>query len=410
MALNPQHVKIARDRAKRISFYLNPLIKISSSIRAFAKKFSATRETNSFSMIKKICLLRMMLVFFLFGGCCKALLPYSLETPPLALMPAWLANIEDGRGRFREIYCAVQREHGAELPYDRPCEKVILRLNGEPNPTGEPVLLGQAKLKLRFYTVSGVFNDCITSKAFSYARVHVEQYGYRTAEIRVNGLSSCSHNARLIRDALLSADLSTDEKAVLIGYSKGAPDILQSLIEYPEIVYKVAAVVSIAGAIGGSPLTDSIEEPYSKMMGKNPIVDCPPGVGDSIASLQRTNRQKWLSQNRLPASVKYFSLATFAERENISTVLQFSYDRLASIDPRNDSQLIFYDQLIPGCTLLGYVNADHWALAIPFSQDNFAPGLIDRNKFPREVLFEAVLRVVEENLIKSHHKIAGLIR
>ena len=109
-------------------------------------------------------------------------------------------------------------------------------------------------------------------------------------------------------------------------------------------------------------------------------------------SLQRSTRQKWLSQNRLPASVKYFSLVDFAGREDISTVLQPSYDSLSQIDPRNDSQLIFYDQLIPGCTLLGYVKADHWAIALPFSQDRFAPALIDRDEFPREVLLEAVFR------------------
>jgi len=60
------------------------------------------------------------------------------------------------------------------------------------------------------------------------------------------------------------------------------------------------------------------------------------------------DRQKWLSENRLPASVKYFSLVAFTERENISTILRPTYDSLAQIDPRNDSQLIFYDQLIPG--------------------------------------------------------------
>jgi len=71
-------------------------------------------------------------------------------------------------------------------------------------------------------------------------------------------------------------------------------------------------------------------------------------------------------------------------------------------DPRNDSQLHFYDQLIPGCTLLGYVKADHWAIALPFSQDRFAPALIDKNEFPREVLLEAVFRFVEEKLSASN--------
>ena len=339
---------------------------------------------------------------FLTGCLCKPLLPYSLETPPLTLTPASLASIVDGRGRFREIYCSVQKDHGDTLPYNRPCEEVILSLEGEPKPTGSPVLLGQAKLKLRVFIVPGLFNDCIhPSKAFSYARTHVERYGYRTADVRVSGRSSCTHNAMTIRDAILAADLAPGEKVVLIGYSKGAPDILQALVEYPEIVEKVAAVVSIAGAVGGTPLTDSIDKPYREMIGKNLILQCPPGVGDAILSVQRSTRQEWLSQNRLPTSVKYFSLVAFTKRENISTILRPTYDSLAPIDPRNDSQLIFYDQLIPGCTLLGYVNADHWAVAIPFSQDKYAPALIDKNEFPREVLLEAVIRFVEEKLLAS---------
>lgn len=99
--------------------------------------------------------------------------------------------------------------------------------------------------------------------------------------------------------------------------------------------------------------------------------------------------------------MKYFSLVAFAAREGISAILQPSYDRLAWIDPRNDSHLIFYDQLIPGSALLGYVRADHWAVAMPFSQDRFAPGLINKNEFPREVLLEAMVRFVEEKLPAS---------
>jgi pimeloyl-ACP methyl ester carboxylesterase len=355
-------------------------------------------------MMKQLSRLVAVTLFtLLFGGCGKPLLPYSLETPPLTLMPASLVKMEDGRGRFRELYCAVQKDHGATLPYDRPCEEVVLRLEGEPNLTGKLVVIGQPKLKLRFLIVPGLYNDCTTAtKAFSYALAHVEQYGYWTADVRVSGWSSCEHNATMIRDAVLAADLSPDEKVVLVGYSKGAPDILQALVDHPQLVPKVAAVVSIAGSIGGSALTDSIPEPYREMMGHNLFIKCPRGVGDPVASIQRSTRQKWLSRNRLPASVKYFSLASFAERQNISAVLQSGYDLLAWIDPRNDSQLIFYDQLIPGCTLLGYVNGDHWAVAMPFLQDKIAPALIDRNEFPREVLLEAVVRFVEEKLMGSN--------
>jgi hypothetical protein len=56
--------------------------------------------------------------------------------------------------------------------------------------------------------------------------------------------------------------------------------------------------------------------------------------------------------------------------------------------------------IIPRSTLLGFVKADHWAVAMPLARD--LPALtpwLNRNEFPREVLLEAVIRFVEENLM-----------
>ena len=342
---------------------------------------------------------------FLTGCSCKPLLGYSLDTPPLILTPVSLANIEDGRGRFREIYCAVQNDHGASLPYNRPCEEVILRLEGEPERTGNPVWLGQARLKLRVLVASGIYSECINhiTNAYSYALAHLERYGYRTGDLRVSGRSSSTYNATQIRNALLGMELAPDEKVVLVGYSKGTPDILEAVVAYPEIRQKVAAVVSIAGVVGGSPLAEMTDPLYQELLSKIPVSNCRPGVGDPIESLKGSTRQQFLSRNRLPETVKYFSLSNFAERDDISALLQPTYDLLSLIDPRNDSQTIFYDQIIPGSTLLGYAKADHWAVAMPFSQDVplLASGLLNKNEFPREVLLEAIIRFVEEKLMAS---------
>ena len=43
---------------------------------------------------------------------------------------------------------------------------------------------------------------------------------------------------------------------------------------------------------------------------------------------------------------------------------------LKTIDPRNDGLLLFSDQVIPGAILLGYVNDDHWEVALPFEDNN----------------------------------------
>lgn len=360
----------------------------------------------SYSMAFPLRTLSVLFVILLAIGCRgKPLLHYSLDTPPLVLLPASHSNVRDGRGRFREIYCAIREDHGHMLSYDRPCEEVLLTLAEEPTATGQPVHLGQARSRLRVLVVPGLFSECIrnTSKPYTYALAHLEEYGYKTGVIEVSGRSSSAHNAAQIKDALLALDLLPDEKVVLVGYSKGTPDILEALVMYPEVRQRTTALVSIAGVVSGTPFVDSISAPFLKLLEKTPVLGCPRGDGGALESLKRSTRLLWLSRHQLPQSIRYFSLGCFAERDDMSAILRSGYDKLARVDPRNDSQVIFSDMIIPGSTLLGFVKADHWAIAMPFAQDTpiLAATMITRNEFPREVLLEAVVRFVEEKLMAS---------
>jgi hypothetical protein len=96
-------------------------------------------------------------------------------------------------------------------------------------------------------------------------------------------------------------------------------------------------------------------------------------------------------------------LVTLPEPARISSVLNISYRQLAQIDPRNDGQVLFYDQVIANSVLLAYGNADHWALAVPIARSHSFVGstLVDKNDYPREALLEAILRFVEEDLVKQ---------
>ena len=73
---------------------------------------------------------------------------------------------------------------------------------------------------------------------------------------------------------------------------------------------------------------------------------------------------------------------------------------LGTIDPRNDGNLMPYDQIVPGSTLLGYVAADHWAIGsdLAASPSPIVRAAAGDTMFPRRALIEAVLRTIEQDL------------
>ena len=336
----------------------------------------------------------------------KPLVPYSADTPPLALVAASQAGVQDKRARFREIYCAVLDARGPALADYRSCEDALTRVGVEPAGTGLPVDLGQSRRHLIAVVVPGVGYDCFKPWLNSPGTVvkHLRQFGFDAIMLDVDGLSSSANNARQIRDALLAMPLPAEaSQLVLIGYSKGAPDILEALVAYPEIRSRVAAVVSAAGAIGGSPLANDAEQFQADMLRHFPGATCTSGDGGAVQSLRPATRRAWMAQNPLPPGLRYYSLVTFPQPERISSILKSSYEKLSRVDARNDSQVIFYDQVVPGSVLLGYVNADHWALAVPIARTHTMIGslFVTQNAYPREALTEAVLRFVEEDLATS---------
>jgi len=338
------------------------------------------------------------------AGCStRPLIPYSAETPPLALVPATQAGVQGKRARFREIYCAVLQARGNEVPDGRPCEEALSRIGSEPAGTGKPVDLGSSKRGLIAAIVAGIGYECFKAwlQTPGTTASHVRRFGYDMVQLDVDALSSSTSNARQIRDQIMAMPTDTGApRLVLVGYSKGAPDILESVVAYPEIRHRVAAVVSAAGSVGGSALANDAEQYQADLLRHFPGATCGSGDGGGVDSLRTGTRKAWLAQNPLPRDMRYYSLVTFPKPERISSILTSSYDKLSRIDARNDSQMIFYDQVVPGSALMGYVNADHWALAVPIARTHSTLGamFVTRNDYPREALMEAVLRFVEEDL------------
>lgn len=345
----------------------------------------------------------LLAVILLVACSSKPLNPWTADSPPLALVPVADAGVDDQRGRFREIFCEVLESRGEDWPDYRPCEEALTRVADEPPGTGQPVNLGTGRRELLALMVPGVGWECIVEwvKIDDSIDNLLQTFGFDTQLLTVDGLSSSANNARQIRDAIatLPPELA-DRPILLVGYSKGAPDILEAVVNYPELQERVVAVLSAAGAIGGSPMANDAEQKDLNIMRHFPGAECSEGDGGAVESLRPATRRAWLANHTLPEGIAYYSLVTYPQPDRISSVLGSMYKKLSKVDARNDSQVIYYDQVIPGSTLLGFVNADHWALAVPIARSHSFIGstFVDKNDFPREAMVESILRFVDEDL------------
>jgi hypothetical protein len=90
-------------------------------------------------------------------------------------------------------------------------------------------------------------------------------------------------------------------------------------------------------------------------------------------------------------------MAAFTTRPRVAAALVPTWEQLLRHDPYNDGQLLARDALIPGSTLLAYLDADHWAAAIDVeSAHHWLAARQDPVPFPRAALLEAVLLQLAE--------------
>ena len=330
------------------------------------------------------------------SGCASPPTAAELRRAPSPHLAAQApTGISDGRGGFRHLFCESLAEYPEDAGSRVPCDFWLHYIDDEP--AGGGARQAAAASPLQVLLVTGAFSDCFGEEArpFGSAIGPLRKQGHRIDTIVVGGRSGTVHNAREIAAYLEQWPVQPGLPLVLIGYSKGTSDILQFLVDFPDAASRVDAVVSIAGSVGGSPLADTFDGLYDLLFSHLPSGHCPPGDGEVVDSLRPEVRDRWLRDNSLPAHVRYYSLAAFTTRDRVARALAAPWKSLLKHDRRNDGQLLPKDALIPGSTLLGYLDADHWAVALHIEDKSSLLAHREEDaRFPQLALMQAVLQQV----------------
>ena len=258
--------------------------------------------------------------------------------------------------------------------------------------------------QLALFIVTGAFSECVGDDARPYivGADRLRADGAIVETIMVGGRSGTASNARQIAAAIERAQVPSERHLIVVGYSKGALDALRFLVDFPALAAQVDAVVSVAGPIYGSPLAEMAEAPYARLLARLPYDKCPPGDGEVIRSLDPTVATRWLASNPLPSSVRYYSISGFTTREHMARSLVPTWKILNRTDVRNDGQVVAADAVIPGSTLLGYANADHWGIAESLEEvRTFLAARPDPTPFPLEPLLRSIVTFVSDDIRRA---------
>lgn len=335
------------------------------------------------------------------GACATSpMLNYDSAAPAQVLSTTAAAGIEDGRARFREIFCERFKAIGPPKNGRPSCSDYLHRLVDEPAHSSKPEREPLPIAAVRFVVVPGFMGDAAPGdmRTLGPSIDRLAGEGYRIEYLQVSGGGSGAYNAEQIAEYFRGRKFPKQDKLVVIGYSKGTLDLLHALASNPDVARSVDGMVSYSGAVNGSVLAEVFPQFLVDVGGF--LGGSNAGDGEGFNSLRPSVQMQWLAENPLPEHIKYYSLASFTDRDNVSGVLVDGYDRLSQINPRNDGQLIFYDQILPHSTLLGFLNGDHWAIALPFSEkaSTLSDTFVNRNVFPRDATLEALLIYVRASL------------
>jgi len=304
-------------------------------------------------------------------------------------------DTQDFSQKFADLFCSVLRQHNPDSGDWGACSNYL------ETPGKEDLALPPLPTKYRLLIVPGILSSCASNApAFNDGQKYLrEKYGMSVDLLGVPN-NSCEENAHMIAAYLRDHQKSDPRKFIVLGYSKGAPDLQVTLAEEDGAAAMVAAFITVAGASGGSPIADTLPEQVNGWMTKfQNMGKCEGDLSTGFQSLKREVRQAFLASYPDPV-VPTYSIVAVAGKDNTSSALLTAQQLLSVFDATNDAQLTKWDAIVPGAKFLGAARADHLAVALPFDKisDGELQKMMNHSRYPRAALLEALVRFVVADL------------
>ena len=262
----------------------------------------------------------------------------------------------------------------------------------------QPPVASPITTSLKVMIVGGAFSECFEKPGiyiFGPSIKHLEGHGVVFGPpVNICGTATPEDNARRIAKYLTA----NPGDYLAIGHSKGAVDLMTA-IQHHEIAKKqIKALVSVAGAIGGTRLADLGTTlgvlGFGNALRRAGIGGCRIEDKGGIGSLKRKVRYEAMRNWKPPRTLRTYSLVAVSPREETSKPLRTMWKTNAIYSIDQDSHIIAEEAVIPGSEHLGIVKADHWAVALPMSEHPKTQKKVNKNKYPRDALLEAIVRYV----------------
>jgi pimeloyl-ACP methyl ester carboxylesterase len=299
-------------------------------------------------------------------------------------LPEGLSTERDLRGVYRAAFCGR-----ADIAADV-CGRTLLSFDGE-SPAARPRPANPARYRLLF--IPGFLASCFPGiHSFADIVEVARAQGFAADVLAVGGRNGVIANARLVAEQI---DRLPDDgrRIVLVGHSKGAAEALEVLIQRPDLARNVAGVLTLAGALQGSPLAENLHNAYDVTLGALPFTSCDRGEGNPVVDLMLTSRREWWASVAPQLRTPVYSLVTLPDLDRLSPGLVTPYFLLSRYSRDNDGMLLARDQVAPGGNLLGVVNADHLTIGIPYPGNAWV-FIFAAVSFPRPQMVLAAVDVI----------------